>query len=91
MEIKQLASHETGEMYIGLINSNGDELAQLATNLNPNQLQCFKTLVDEIMKKSNYSLSSMVAISEGSNFKLSKKDTEELIDLLIMDHWLSME
>ncbi|KAG2176675.1 hypothetical protein INT44_007339 [Umbelopsis vinacea] len=77
---------------IALVNTRGDEVAQLATTYSANEIGFFKRVLELIVTADDeaFSLSSMAAIREGPKLKpaLSQRETEELLNKLVADKWL---
>ena len=100
--LKTFAAHDSGLVYLSLVNTLGDELAQLATECSPSEIQTFKKWVfvgthlirqiDLIVNHSDFEISSTTALQESSSIRpcISKKDAEKLLERLVSDHWLSM-
>jgi hypothetical protein len=80
----------TGTTTLCLINCNSDEIAQLATDLTPSELQYFKKLVELIMVDGLYQISSTDALNSNSTITptISKQIAENAIDKFIADQWL---
>ncbi|GAB5588427.1 hypothetical protein Unana1_03327 [Umbelopsis nana] len=77
---------------IALVNTKGDEIAQLATTYTANEIAFFKRVLELIITADDeaFALSSMVAIREGPRLKppISQRDSEELLIRLAADKWL---
>jgi len=77
---------------IALVNTKGDEVAQLATTYTANEIAFFKRVLELIVTADNeaFALSSMAAIREGPRLKppISQRDSEDLLNRLVADKWL---
>ncbi|KAI8818085.1 Nse1 non-SMC component of SMC5-6 complex-domain-containing protein [Fimicolochytrium jonesii] len=92
MELRRGHEASTGKQFYALVNTNGDELAQQATECSPAEIAYFKHLVDVIINADDdvYELSSTAALSEASQMTpaMTKRDAQALIDRLIDNQWL---
>ncbi|KAI8810782.1 hypothetical protein BJ742DRAFT_800110 [Cladochytrium replicatum] len=89
MKLVRTIDPNTGEYYVVLVNLNGDEVAQLATQFSPAEISFFKLLVEEIVGN-DFQISSISALQLCSSTKpsLSKKDAEAVLDRLVADRWI---
>ncbi|CAG8762367.1 12349_t:CDS:2, partial [Dentiscutata heterogama] len=74
------------------VNTNGDEIAKLATEYSPAEISYFKRLIELIVTADDdaFSASSIMALKEASKIKtqLSKSAAETLLQRFVDDKWL---
>ncbi|KAJ1969655.1 hypothetical protein IWQ62_000482 [Dispira parvispora] len=93
LELRRTQHQLTGDKVWALVNTRGDDIAQLATHYSAGKLTAFKKLVEAIMtaKDGNYCLGSTASLSlvqrEGSS-SMSKQLAQEFLGELVNDHWL---
>ncbi|RUO96053.1 Nse1 non-SMC component of SMC5-6 complex-domain-containing protein [Jimgerdemannia flammicorona] len=92
MEIRKMHDETTGEPNWALVNTNGDEIAQLATEYTASEIAYFKRLIDLIVRADDdaFSVTSIVALREASKLKtpITKSAAEALLDKFVDDRWL---
>ncbi|KAJ3176859.1 hypothetical protein HDU87_004791 [Geranomyces variabilis] len=92
MELRCAHAPDTGAAYYALVNTNGDEVAQVATGCSAVEIMYFKNLLELIMNNDDdvYEVSSMDALAMTSRIKpaFSKRDAEALIERLVNAKWL---
>ncbi|KAK9768068.1 hypothetical protein K7432_001605 [Basidiobolus ranarum] len=93
LEFRKSHDEETGEMVLALVNTNGDEIAQLATDYTPTELVYLRRIIELIITADDesYSVSSLLALSESSKLKsaFTKNAAEQLLDRFVNDKWIS--
>lgn len=92
LEFRHVMDESTGlEMY-AVVNTRGDEIAQMATDYTPAEIAYFRAIVEQIMLASNecYSLSSLAALREVNSLKtnMSKSQAEAVLNSLVAKGWL---
>ncbi|CAO3665681.1 unnamed protein product [Umbelopsis ramanniana] len=92
LALRRTVDEYNSSAIIALVNTRGDEIAQLATTYTANEIAFFKRALELIVTADDeaFSLSSMAAIREGPRLKpaLSQRETEELLNKLVADKWL---
>ncbi|KAI8917198.1 Nse1 non-SMC component of SMC5-6 complex-domain-containing protein [Powellomyces hirtus] len=92
MELRRGHAPDSGTTFYALVNTNGDEVAQVATCCTPAEIAYFKHLLEIIVTADDdvYEISSTVALSEASRIKpaMTKRDAEAFIERLIQAKWL---
>ncbi|KAJ3151466.1 hypothetical protein HDU89_001908 [Geranomyces variabilis] len=92
MELRRAHAPDTGTAYYALVNTNGDEVAQVATGCSAVEIMYFKNLLELIMNTEDdvYEVSSMDALAMTSRIKpaFSKRDAEAFIERLVNAKWL---
>ncbi|KAF9567521.1 hypothetical protein CPC08DRAFT_680722 [Agrocybe pediades] len=92
LEVKVLHDEESGREMCALVNTKGDEIAQLATDYTPAEITFFKGVVEQIMLAPHeaYSVSSLAALREINELKLSmtKSQGEILLASFVAKGWL---
>ncbi|TPX70567.1 hypothetical protein SpCBS45565_g01637 [Spizellomyces sp. 'palustris'] len=92
MELRRGHAPRDGTTYYALVNTNGDEVAKMATECTPTEITYFKHLIEIIVHADDdvYELSSTVALSEATRIKpaMAKRDAEAFIDRMIKNKWL---
>lgn len=81
----------TDEYIWGVVNTNGDSIAQAATSYTPNDIAAYKRILAALSdaplhEAKTLQLALKVQKSESSNYTASK--AEELIESFIADFWL---
>jgi len=89
-EIRPVKSEENGETFYGIINTKNDDVAKLATLLQPIQIQYFKAVLDAIIQSGDGKIKKNDAITTRTELKQNFKATqaEELLAKLVKDRWL---
>ncbi|KAJ1661159.1 hypothetical protein IWQ61_000029 [Dispira simplex] len=93
LELRKTQHQLTGDKVWALVNTRGDDIAQLATHYSTGKLAAFKKLVEAIMtaEDGNYCLGSTASLSlvqrEGSS-SMTKQLAQEFLGELVNDHWL---
>ncbi|KAF8938354.1 hypothetical protein BGZ58_001086 [Dissophora ornata] len=82
---------------MALTNTNGQKIAQVATEYSPTELEYFKHLLDAIVMADDeaYCISSTAALHEAGQLKnkenkslsLTKREAEALLDRFVADKW----
>ncbi|KAJ3163452.1 hypothetical protein HDU86_000031 [Geranomyces michiganensis] len=92
MELRCAHAPDTGTAYYALVNTNGDEVAQVATECSAVEIAYFKSLLELIMHADSdvYEVSSMEALAMASRIKpaFTKRDAEAFIERLVNGNWL---
>ncbi|KAI0093959.1 Nse1 non-SMC component of SMC5-6 complex-domain-containing protein [Irpex rosettiformis] len=92
LEFAHVHDEFSGEHVYGIVNRNGDEVAQLATEYTAIEIKYFKALLDQIMLASNesYCVSSLVALREVKfvDKSISKTHAEKLLNSFVARGWL---
>ncbi|PWN53175.1 hypothetical protein IE53DRAFT_384356 [Violaceomyces palustris] len=93
LEIRRLIDQETNVATLALINTKGDEMAQMATNYSASELAFIKRLIQAIFTAEDeaYSLTSINALRLGGELKppMSKRTCEKLLENLVSKSWFS--
>ncbi|ORY06817.1 hypothetical protein K493DRAFT_202866, partial [Basidiobolus meristosporus CBS 931.73] len=93
LEFRKSHDEETGESVLALVNTNGDEIAQLATDYTPAELVYLRRIIELIVTADDesYSVSSLLALSEAGKLKsaFTKNAAEQLLDRFVEDKWFS--
>ncbi|CAO3564831.1 unnamed protein product [Mortierella alpina] len=97
LEFRRSQDEVTGAPVIALTNTNGQKIAQVATEYSPTELEYFKHLVEAMVLADDeaYCISSTAALHEAGNIKnsegkpvtLTKRDAEVLLDRFVADKW----
>ncbi|KAJ3027486.1 UNVERIFIED_CONTAM: Non-structural maintenance of chromosomes element 1 [Siphonaria sp. JEL0065] len=92
LNIASQAHPTTGKLYYAIVNTNPDDLSQLATTLNPNEIAFFKRLIYLIMTADDdvFCISTTDALRESKVAKLKVTDTEALLDSFVEGGWLEL-
>jgi len=91
---QRLHDEITGREMFALVNCNGDEIAQMATDYNSGEIAFFKAIVEQIMlaPRESYSVSSLAALREISAIKpksnMSKTQAEMVLCSFVAKGWL---
>ncbi|KAI0763675.1 Nse1 non-SMC component of SMC5-6 complex-domain-containing protein [Irpex lacteus] len=92
LEFAHVHDEFSGEHVYGIVNRNGDEIAQLATEYTAVEIKYFKALIDQIMLAPNesYCVSSLVALREVKfvDKTISKTHAEKLLNSFVARGWL---
>ncbi|KAJ3138000.1 hypothetical protein HDU90_001476 [Geranomyces variabilis] len=92
MELRRAHAPDTGTAYYALVNTNGDEVAQVATGCSAVEIMYFKNLLELIMNTEDdvYEVSSMDALAMTTRIKpaFSKRDAEAFTERLVNAKWL---
>ncbi|RIB25033.1 Nse1 non-SMC component of SMC5-6 complex-domain-containing protein [Gigaspora rosea] len=92
MEFRRSHDEDDGNPVWALVNTNGDEIAKLATEYTPAEISYFKRLIELIVTADDdaFSASSIMALKEASKIKtpLSKSAAETLLQRFVDDKWL---
>ncbi|TFY70411.1 hypothetical protein EVG20_g2601 [Dentipellis fragilis] len=92
LEFARLHDEVTGREMFALVNRNGDEVAQIATDYSPLETAYFKSLIEQIMLAPNhsYSLSSLAALREVNGLKssMTKTQAENVLSSFVAKGWL---
>ncbi|CAO3634795.1 unnamed protein product [Cunninghamella echinulata] len=90
--IRQTHNQRTGIPLYILINAKQDEMTQIATNYDANQLEYLRKLIELITTADDemYAIGSMAAIRLGQQMTppITQKATEELLEQLVSEQWL---
>ncbi|KAJ3412122.1 Non-structural maintenance of chromosomes element 1 [Chytridiales sp. JEL 0842] len=93
LSLKTCLSPDTGVKHIGLINTNADEISQLATTLQPNELNFVKRLISLIVNEDDevFETATSKALRISSEVKppITKKSAETLIASLVSTGWFN--
>ncbi|KAI6045378.1 Nse1 non-SMC component of SMC5-6 complex-domain-containing protein [Pisolithus marmoratus] len=92
LEFRHVLDEETGREMYAVVNTRGDEIAQMATDYSPTEIAYFRAVVEQIMLAPNecYSLSSLAALREVNALKTSmtKSQAESVLSSLVARGWL---
>ncbi|CAG8518235.1 5933_t:CDS:2, partial [Paraglomus brasilianum] len=92
MEFRKSHDEENGNTVWALVNTNGDEVAKLATEYSPNEIAFFRRILELIVTADGeaFSVSSISALREGPLLKpqITKTATEALLQKFVDDKWL---
>ncbi|RIA83400.1 Nse1 non-SMC component of SMC5-6 complex-domain-containing protein [Glomus cerebriforme] len=93
LEFRKSHEEETGTAVWALVNTNGDEIAKLATEYTPIEITYFRRLIELIVTAEDeaFSVSSILALKEASKLKpsISKSNGETLLQRFVDDKWLN--
>ncbi|KAI9341965.1 hypothetical protein BDR26DRAFT_859863 [Obelidium mucronatum] len=83
---------QTGVRSYALVNTNPDEVSQLSTQMNPNEIAFFKRLIYLIMTADDdvFQITTSDALRESKVAKLKATETEALLDSIIQNGWLDL-
>ncbi|KAJ3044907.1 Non-structural maintenance of chromosomes element 1 [Rhizophlyctis rosea] len=89
MELRKGQAPDTGTTYYALVNTNGDEIAQLATTFTPNEVVFLKHLIELMMNADDeaFAIPSTAALRTTTPLN-SKKDAQNFIERLVKNQWL---
>ncbi|GES75289.1 hypothetical protein RCL_jg8844.t1 [Rhizophagus clarus] len=94
LEFRKSHNEEDGTAVWALVNTNGDEIAQMATDYSPIEISFFRRLIELIITADDesFSVSSITALKEVVKLKTSitKSNGEILLQRFIDDKWLSI-
>ncbi|KAI0079952.1 hypothetical protein K474DRAFT_1682971 [Panus rudis PR-1116 ss-1] len=92
LELARSNIQETGSEVYALVNRQGDEVAQLATDYAPNEIAYFKAVVEQIMLAPNdaYCVSSLAALREVNSLRpvMTKSQGEIVLNSFVAKGWL---
>ncbi|KAG6333126.1 hypothetical protein ID866_5966 [Astraeus odoratus] len=92
LEFRHLMDEALGKEMYAVVNTRGDEIAQMATDYTPVEIAYFRTIVEQIMLGPNecYSISSLAALREVNSLKTSmtKSQAETVLASLVAKGWL---
>ncbi|TDL27344.1 hypothetical protein BD410DRAFT_818808 [Rickenella mellea] len=92
LEFKNVVDEVKGRKHYVLVNTKGDEIAQMATDYTPAEIAFFKAVVEQIMLSPNlaFSLSSLAALREVSTLKstMTKTQAEVVLSSFVAKGWL---
>ncbi|KAJ3278449.1 hypothetical protein HK104_002327 [Borealophlyctis nickersoniae] len=90
MEMRKGHAPDSGVTYWAMVNLNGDEVAQMATECTEKEIAYFKHLTDLIVTADDeaFEISSTVALRETHGFN-SKKEAQAFLERLVKNHWLT--
>ncbi|KAI6150360.1 Nse1 non-SMC component of SMC5-6 complex-domain-containing protein [Pisolithus tinctorius] len=92
LEFRHVLDEETGKEMYAVVNTRGDEIAQMATDYSPTEIAYFRAVVEQIMLAPNecYSLSSLAALREVNALKtnMTKSQAETILNSLVARGWL---
>ncbi|PWN25820.1 hypothetical protein BDZ90DRAFT_281212 [Jaminaea rosea] len=95
LEVRRIVDEWTGKPLLAIVNTKGDEIAQLATTYSPNEIGVVKRLAEVIFtaQDETFSCTMMLALNVATRDKTSsmtKKAAEELVHNLVRHQWLRM-
>ncbi|KAL4068033.1 Nse1 non-SMC component of SMC5-6 complex-domain-containing protein [Scleroderma yunnanense] len=92
LEFRHVMDETLGVEMYAVVNTRGDEIAQMATDYTPAEIAYFRTIVEQIMLAPNecYSLSSLAALREVNSLKanMTKSQGEAVLNSLVAKGWL---
>ncbi|ORX46303.1 hypothetical protein DM01DRAFT_267088 [Hesseltinella vesiculosa] len=93
MTIKRTQHQLTGVTLLALVNTNADDIAQMATAHDVNEIHYFRTLISKIVTADNdsYSIRSIAALQLGQREMkppMSQNTTESLLEQFVKEGWL---
>ncbi|CAG8551110.1 3515_t:CDS:2 [Acaulospora colombiana] len=92
LEFRKSHDEIDGKAVWALVNTNGDEVAKLATEYSPVEIAYFKHLIELIVTADDeaFSISSITALKEASKLKatITKNTAENLLQRFVDDKWL---
>ncbi|CAI2175630.1 539_t:CDS:2 [Funneliformis geosporum] len=92
LELRKSHNEDDGTAVWALVNTNGDEIAQIATEYTAVEITFFRRLIELIVtaEDEEFSVSSIIALKEVSKLKvpLSKSNGETLLQRFTDDKWL---
>ncbi|KAI5122058.1 hypothetical protein M0805_006042 [Coniferiporia weirii] len=92
LEFRCFRDETTRVAMYAIVNTKGDEAAQLATDFNPAEIAFFKAIVEQIVLAPNYafSVSSLAALREVSHLKaaMTKAQGEIVLASFVARGWL---
>ncbi|CAO1638422.1 unnamed protein product [Sympodiomycopsis kandeliae] len=92
LEVRRMPDPWTGRGMIALVNTKGDEIAQMATNYSPSEILLLKKLIEMIFtsKHDSFSTSSTEILNVAKRLKptLTQSSAERFIDTLIHHGWI---
>lgn len=92
LEFRHVLDEEAGKEMYAVVNTRGDEIAQMATDYTPAEIAYFRAVVEQIMLAPNecYSLSSLAALREVNALKtnMTKSQAESVLGSLVARGWL---
>lgn len=93
LEFRKSHNEEDGSAVWALVNTNGDEIAKMATEYTPIEISFFRRLIELIVTADDesFSVSSITALKEVVKLKtsISKSNGEILLQRFVDDKWLS--
>ncbi|KAJ3311129.1 Non-structural maintenance of chromosomes element 1 [Blyttiomyces sp. JEL0837] len=91
-EMVKTTAPDTGDIYWAMVNVNGDDIAQVATELANNEIQLFKHIIGLIVNADDelFEVSSMAALRDVGKLRpaMTKKEAETTILKLVKEGWL---
>ncbi|CAO1616637.1 unnamed protein product [Parajaminaea phylloscopi] len=92
LEIRRMVDEWTDKQLVAIVNTNGDELAQLATSYTPQELSLIRTWIEAIFtqKEYKYSIGTTDALNLTPQIKppMTKKAAQDLLARLCRHNWL---
>ncbi|KAH7889285.1 Nse1 non-SMC component of SMC5-6 complex-domain-containing protein [Phlebopus sp. FC_14] len=92
LEFRHLMDEQTGVEMYAIVNTRGDEVAQMATEYTPVEIAYFKAVVEQIMLAPHeaYSVSSLAALREVNSLKanMTKTQAETVLASFVAKGWL---
>ncbi|KAI8331882.1 hypothetical protein BC941DRAFT_455934 [Chlamydoabsidia padenii] len=92
MALRRSHDQQTGQAVIAFVNTKPDDVAQLATRYDANQIGYLRKLIELIVMADDetFSVRSLVAIQLGQRMEpvMTSKAIEEFLDQLVSDQWL---
>ncbi|KAJ1983591.1 hypothetical protein H4R34_001178 [Dimargaris verticillata] len=94
LELRSTLDETAGDRVWALVNTKGDEIAKLATNYSPAELNAFKHVIELIVnaEDGNFSIASSVCLNETHRQLTSntKMQTQDFLKQLVRDQWLTV-
>ncbi|KAI9206342.1 Nse1 non-SMC component of SMC5-6 complex-domain-containing protein [Polychytrium aggregatum] len=94
MALKSVQNPLTGEVFWALTNINGDDIAEMATDLTFAEVSFFKHMVEQIMvtEDETFEVSSMKCLADCTRLKhpIAKKEAQRLLDSWVEQGWLQL-
>ncbi|KAI7884491.1 Nse1 non-SMC component of SMC5-6 complex-domain-containing protein [Mucor mucedo] len=94
--LRMTQDERDGEPYLVLVNVKQDAMTEGATMFKPLEISYCRELFDAIVNADNedFAVTTMGAINLGSKIKplkLNQRETQEVLDQLVLDGWIGLE
>lgn len=95
LEIRRMIDEQTEKHMLAIVNTKADEIAELATQFTPHEIEFIKSLIENIFTapRRAYCISSTVAISLGKDMdpELSSTKADILCKKLVSQGWITKD
>ncbi|XP_046863797.1 non-structural maintenance of chromosomes element 1 homolog [Xenia sp. Carnegie-2017] len=91
LEVRKGVSEDDGTYYYGLVNNSEDQIARLATNYSPHDIDFFRKVLDTLVQSEDGTAESVHLLHAAADLpkSISVSNAENLLDMWVKDKWLS--